>query len=152
MAFSSAAARVAAARYCARGARRAASASPCRLAPSVLRKSRRARFGLGTQRRLTKRADFERLLGEGARRHRSGYAFFVSARAEGPARLGILISRKHAAKATVRNRIKRCIREAFRLEQESLGAMDVLVRPPYGLKPGAGMLLQVRGLFSGLSR
>ena len=52
----------------------------------------------------------------------------------GPARLGILISRKHAALAADRNRIKRCIREAFRQAQHELGALDLLVRPPYGLK------------------
>ena len=37
-------------------------------------------------------------------------------------------------RATERNRIKRCIREAFRLEQEALGALDLLVRPPYGVQ------------------
>ena len=50
----------------------------------------------------------------------------------------------------MRNRIKLCIREAFRLEQAGLGALDVLVRPPYGVTPGAGMLRRLRELFSGL--
>ena len=50
----------------------------------------------------------------------------------------------------MRNRIKRCIREAFRLEQASLGALDVLVRPPFGAKPGRAMLERLRELFSGL--
>lgn len=89
---------------------------------------------------------------EGARRSRSGYTFFIAPRAEGPPRLGVLISRKHAARATVRNRIKRCIREAFRLEQAALGTLDVLVRPPYGAKPGAAMLGRLRELFLGLSK
>jgi ribonuclease P protein component len=43
-----------------------------------------------------------------------------------------------------RNRIKRCIREAFRLEQRALGAMDLLVRPPYGARGSAGMLRELR--------
>lgn len=111
----------------------------------------RARFGLGQERRLTTKADFERLLRQGTRRSRSGYTFFLSFRAEGPPRLGILISRKHAAKATVRNHIKRCIREAFRHEQAALGAIDVLVRPPYGARPGAPMLSRLRELFAGLN-
>ena len=71
-------------------------------------------------------------------------------RDDGPPRLGILISRKHAARATVRNRIKRCIREAFRMEQAALGALDILVRPPYGVKPGPMMLVRLREIFSGL--
>jgi len=62
----------------------------------------------------------------------------------------MLVSRKHAARAVVRNGIKRCIREAFRLENERLGALDVLVRPPYGVKPSARMVLQLRDLFARL--
>lgn len=118
----------------------------------MLGKAKRAQFGLGAERRLTRRADFERLLREGARRSKSGYTFYLSSRAEGPPRLGILISRKHAARAIMRNRIKRCIREAFRLEQACLGALDVLVRPPYDAAPGALMLERLREIFSGLGR
>ena len=77
---------------------------------------------------------------------------YTAPRPLGPARLGILISIKHAARATVRNRIKRCIREAFRLEQERLGALDVLVRPPYGARPGATMIGRLRQLFAEMHR
>jgi ribonuclease P protein component len=118
----------------------------------VLGNSKQARFGLGAQRRLARKADFERLLREGSRKSGSGYTLYFMTRAEGPPRLGILISRKHAARATVRNGIKRRIREAFRLEQAALGALDVLVRPPYGARPGAAMLVRVRELFAGLRR
>jgi ribonuclease P protein component len=62
----------------------------------------------------------------------------------------MLISRKHSARAVVRNQIKRCIREAFRLEHERLGALDVLVRPPYGAEPGAAMITRLRGIFGTL--
>ncbi len=75
---------------------------------------------------------------------------FLMARDDGPPRLGMLVSRKHSPRATVRNRIKRCIREAFRLEQKKLGAIDVLVRPPYGAKPGVEMIERLRELFSRL--
>ena len=62
----------------------------------------------------------------------------------------MLISRKHAARAVTRNHLKRCIREAFRLEQERLGPLDVLVRPPYGIKPSAQMISRLRQLFGTL--
>jgi ribonuclease P protein component len=62
----------------------------------------------------------------------------------------MLVSRKHAARAVERNRIKRCIREAFRLEQESLGPLDVLVRPPYGVRPSAQMISRLREIFASL--
>ena len=63
----------------------------------------------------------------------------------------MLISRKHSARAVMRNRIKRCIREAFRLEQERLGPLDVLVRPPYGVKPSAEMIQRLREIFGRLT-
>lgn len=75
---------------------------------------------------------------------------YVGRRDSGAARLGLLISRRHAPRAVVRNRIKRCIREAFRLEQERLGPVDVLVRPPYGVKPSAQMVARLRELFGRL--
>jgi ribonuclease P protein component len=112
--------------------------------------ARQSRYGLGSERRLAEKADFERLMREGSRKSRSGYVMFFLPRAGGPARIGILISRKHAARATVRNGIKRCIREVFRLEHAALGAVDVLVRPPYGARPGAAMTMRLRELFSEL--
>ena len=50
-----------------------------------------------------------------------------------------------------RNRIKRCIREAFRLEQERIGEIDVLVRPPYGVRGSPAMLARVRNLLRALT-
>lgn len=92
------------------------------------------RFALDAQRRLRRKAQFERLLRSGERRTIDGYTFFFVRRPAGRPRLGILISRKHAARAVDRNRIKRCIREAFRLEQRNLGPIDLLVRPPYAVR------------------
>jgi ribonuclease P protein component len=100
---------------------------------------------------LRRKAKFERLLRTGERRALAGYTFFLERRAAGRARLGILISRKHAAAAADRNRIKRCIREAFRLEQENLGALDLLVRPPYGVQPSGDMVARLRQLLGRLS-
>ena len=76
---------------------------------------------------------------------------YVARRDRGAARLGMLISRRHAARAVVRNRLKRCIREAFRLEHERLGPLDVLVRPPYGVKPSAQMVARLRAIFGRLT-
>lgn len=43
------------------------------------------------------------------------------------ARLGLAISKKKTAAATVRNRIKRVVRESFRHHQESLCGLDLVV-------------------------
>jgi ribonuclease P protein component len=109
------------------------------------------RFGLGPRRRLRHKAQFERLLRQGERRTAAGYTFYFSRRASGEPRLGILISRKHAAQAVDRNRIKRCIREAFRLEQQQLGSIDLLVRPPYGWRESGQAVADLRKLLCGLT-
>jgi ribonuclease P protein component len=114
-------------------------------------RSTRAPRGFGADRRLARSAEFERLLASGARRSISGYMFYLERRADGPPRLGILVSRRHASRATERNGIKRCIREAFRLEQARLGALDVLVRPPYGARASAAMIRRVRELLGRLA-
>jgi len=127
-------------RCCAIVARAAASASGCKAAAGTARK----RLGLDAQRRLREKAQFERLLRHGEKRSHGGYTCYLERRSEGPPRLGILISRKHAAAAADRNRIKRCIREAFRLEQEKIGPLDLLVRPPYGgHAPSVGRLREL---------
>jgi len=100
---------------------------------------------------LRRKAEFERLFRQGTRRSLAGYTFYMERREAGRPRLGILVSRKHAAAASERNRIKRCIREAFRLEQETLGALDLLVRPPYGVRPSADMIRRLRELFGTLN-
>ena len=43
------------------------------------------------------------------------------------ARLGLAISKKNCRQATVRNRIKRIVRESFRQYQEQLAGIDVVV-------------------------
>ena len=62
------------------------------------------------------------------------------------------MSKKHAARAVERNRIKRCIREAFRLEQGALGAIDLLIQPPYGIRPTQQMIMRLRELLHGLNK
>jgi len=131
------------------GRRTQGSAQPPRARPAAPRALAAAtkRFGLDAQRRLARKAQFEWLLREGERRSLGGYTFYLGRRDAGPPRLGILISRKHAAAASERNRIKRCIREAFRLEQEKLGSVDLLVRPPYGVRVSRHSLARLRELF-----
>ena len=115
-------------------------------------RKRARRYGLGPERRLTQSTVFVGLLRQGKRRTIGGFTFYLAWREDGPPRLGILVTRKHSARAVERNRLKRRIREAFRLEQESFGALDVLVRPPYGAKPSLQMMLQLRELFSRLNQ
>jgi len=129
-----------------------AAQSPC-AGPAPARAVAAAkRYGLDSPRRLRQKAQFERLLREGRRCNLSGFTFYISRRDAGGPRLGLLVTRKHAANASERNRIKRCIREAFRLEQAQLKAVDLLVRPPLGLRPNAAMIVRLRELLRTLCR
>lgn len=42
-------------------------------------------------------------------------------------RLGLVIAKRHAKHAVTRNKLKRLIRETFRLQQQDLPAVDILV-------------------------
>lgn len=91
------------------------------------------------------------MLRQGERRAVDGFTFYLRWRDGGGARLGMLVTRKHAARATERNRIKRSIREAFRLEQEKLDSIDMLVRPPYGARGGVRMMNRLRAAMAKLA-
>jgi ribonuclease P protein component len=106
----------------------------------------------GADRRIATRAEYERLLRGGTRKSMFGFTFIVSPRPAGPARLGILMSLKVARRANVRNRVKRCIREAFRTERFSVAAIDVLVRPPQNIRVQRDLVARLRSAFAALSR
>ncbi|CAG9294975.1 Ribonuclease P protein component [Celerinatantimonas diazotrophica] len=48
-------------------------------------------------------------------------------------RLGLAISKKSDKRAVARNRIKRHIRESFRLNQQQLSGMDIVVISKFGV-------------------
>jgi ribonuclease P protein component len=101
---------------------------------------------------LRRKADFERLLRQGARVRADGYTFFIERRTAGRPRLGILVSRKHSTAASERNYLKRCIREAFRQEQEKLGPVDLLVRPPERIEGSPDMIRRLRRLLGEIDK
>jgi ribonuclease P protein component len=111
----------------------------------------RSRLGFGADRRIATQAEYERLLRGGKRRSLSGFTFIVAPGSTGIARLGILMSLKVSRRANVRNRVKRCIREAFRLEYPGLAPIDVLVRPPQNIRVERGLLARLRIAFAGLN-
>jgi len=77
--------------------------------------------------RLLKSADFGHVFSNGPRKHGKYFLVVFNANELGYARLGIAVSRKVSKKAVVRNRIKRQIRESFRLNKELLSGMDCVV-------------------------
>ena len=53
------------------------------------------------------------------------------------ARLGLAISKKNCRQATARNRIKRIVRESFRLHQDELAGLDIVVMNQPAAKTGS---------------
>jgi ribonuclease P protein component len=63
----------------------------------------------------------------GVRSRDDYFTVFALANATQHSRLGVTVSRRVAALAVVRNRIKRHIREAFRRVRASLPAVDIVI-------------------------
>jgi ribonuclease P protein component len=78
--------------------------------------------------RLLARAQYEAALAGEPARARRHFTLFVRPNGEAHARLGIIASKRVAARAVDRNRAKRLVREAFRKMRHRLGGVDVVVR------------------------
>lgn len=78
--------------------------------------------------RIKKSAEFARIQKSGTKLH-SKHFLIILAKSDFPgSRLGITITRKVDLRATARNRLKRWIREVFRLNRGRIkGAFDILV-------------------------
>lgn len=83
-------------------------------------------LGLPRNQRLCRAADFDRLRRDGSKVRDSFFSVHV-VRHDGVARLGVAVSRRVSTKAVERNRIKRQIRESFRLHQATLHGWEIMV-------------------------
>ena len=77
--------------------------------------------------RLSKPADFRRVFALAAKSNDPYFTVLYRPNELGYARLGLAVSRKAASLAVARNRIKRVVRESFRLTQYRLPALDIVV-------------------------
>lgn len=77
--------------------------------------------------RLNKPAEFQTLFASGKRTGNRELLFISRQNNTDHARLGLAISKKNVPLAVNRNRLKRLIRESFRLHQQQLKGMDIVV-------------------------
>jgi ribonuclease P protein component len=98
---------------------------------------------------LRRAADFEALRARGRRVQEGFFTATLRVNELGHARLGLAIAVKIAGNAGERNRIRRVIRESFRLRQPELPAVDIVVgaRPQVRAVENAALRAALVGLW-----
>jgi ribonuclease P protein component len=85
------------------------------------------RLTLPPTRRLRLKTDFEAVYSRGQRLSDASFNIVMRANELGAPRIGLAVSVKSTGNSVVRNRIRRLIRESFRLRQDQLPAVDIVV-------------------------
>jgi len=86
--------------------------------------------------RLTRPAEFARVFAENQRARTDSLIVLARPNGLAHARLGMVISKRLLARAVDRNRVRRCVRETFRLLLPHLPACDFVVRLIARPQPG----------------
>jgi ribonuclease P protein component len=85
------------------------------------------RLTLPAQRRLRRKSDFEAAYARGRRFGNGFFAVTAYRNDKGWPRIGLAVASRTAGGSVERNRIRRVIRESFRLHQHELPAIDLVV-------------------------
>lgn len=84
-------------------------------------------FTFSARQRLRNQAEFEHVYKSGQRHNQTYFQVIACANTLGIPRLGLSIAARVIARAVARNRIRRLVREVFRLSQHQLPALDFVV-------------------------
>ena len=66
--------------------------------------------------------------------HQPHFLFLAKITEQPKSRLGIVVAKKKVRRAHERNRIKRIARESFRLHQQEIDLLDIVVMPKVGIE------------------
>jgi ribonuclease P protein component len=101
------------------------------------------------QRRLLRKSEFDAAYARGWRYGNGFFAVTANSNDKQGARLGMAVAIRTAGNAVERNRIRRIVRESFRLHQEALPSVDLVVsaRPKARGAPGTELHASLVGLW-----
>jgi ribonuclease P protein component len=77
--------------------------------------------------RLLKPAEFKHVFDQRQSQHNALFGVYTARNTLNHARVGLVVSKKVSKRAVVRNKIKRLVRESFRLQQAALGSIDFVI-------------------------
>jgi len=84
-------------------------------------------FGFPPQLRLKKPAEYKKVFAKPVKSSDTYFTLLAIKNDYDHPRLGLAIAKKNIKKAVHRNAIKRAVRENFRIQQQSLGNIDIVV-------------------------
>ena len=89
----------------------------------------------GQKERIRKRQDYQRIYDQGVRRHSRRFTIILCPNPTGVRRMGMTVSKK-VGNAVQRNRVKRLLREFFRLNKSRLpDSQDIVIIAKKGILP-----------------
>ncbi len=112
-------------------------------------------YGFSTDVRIRCAADYKSVF-DGAlfKVHQPHFLFLAKCSEQPSSRLGIVVSKKKVRRAHERNRVKRLARESFRLHQQQLDDLDIVIMPKMGVEavPNAELHQQLQFAWQKLNR
>jgi ribonuclease P protein component len=84
-------------------------------------------FGFPAQYRLRTPADYQKVFSDPVKSSDKYFTVLAKVSSQPQARLGLAIAKKSIKTAVARNRIKRTVRESFRLQRQQIANIDVVV-------------------------
>lgn len=92
-------------------------------------------YGFSTAVRIHCAADYKAVFDGALVKVHQPHFLFLAKISESPnSRLGIVVAKKKVRRAHERNRVKRLARESFRLHQQQLDDLDIVIMPKVGIE------------------